>query len=551
MRLEATTRLSPEGRAAIAYRDRAWSGETLTELLDHRAVSQARETAVMDGETMLTWSDVRRWSKQLAESLRDLGIQKGDAVILQLPNWWEHVVIYYALHMVGAVVVQVGVDWRSREVQFALSVGNPKLAFIPSSFRDFQFPAMYRALERGRRITLVTTRGVAPNDCLAFGRLLHPDPQRPLLEAVSQKLGPDEISRVVFTSGTTGAPKAILHTTNTTRFSSRTIANTYRVAATDVALSYLPLSTNAGAVWSLYLPLETGMAVALLDRFSADRAIQTMAGNAVTLFCGSPTALLAICNSDQLDRSRLSRLRLVISSGSSCPPDSISLIRSSLGASFVEVYGMNEIGWATTTNPVDEPEMVDGTVGRPYEGVEAGIVGAEGTFEEPGVPGELVLRSPGMSVGYFDNPELTASTWDEEGWLRTGDYAVMNDAGNITLLSRKKDLIIRGGANVSPREVEEAILTLSAVKEVTVVGIPHDTQGEEVCACVILQSGQMLTLEDLRQHLIPRIAYYKVPTRLEFIESFPVTSVGKVRRNLLRDQILSGASDGKPKSGGG
>jgi fatty-acyl-CoA synthase len=191
---------------------------------------------------------------------------------------------------------------------------------------------------------------------------------------------------------------------------------------------------------------------------------------------------------------------------------------------------------------------VDGTVGRPYAGVEAEIR-EEGTSVDPGAPGELVLRSPGMSVGYYNNPELTASTWDEDGWLRTGDYAVKDVAGNITLLSRKKDLIIRGGANVSPREVEEAILSISAVKEVIVIGIPDTTYGEEVCACVILGSGQTLTLEDLRQYLMPRIAYFKIPTRLEFVDSFPVTSMGKVRKNLVREQILGGPADDRLNPG--
>jgi fatty-acyl-CoA synthase len=349
----------------------------------------------------------------------------------------------------------------------------------------------------------------------------------------------------VFTSGTTNRPKAILHTTNTTRFSSRIIAQTYGITSSDVALSYLPLTTNAGAVWSLYLPLETGLRTALLDRFSAERALSVVEREQVTLFCGSPTALIAMSEKRDASRPGPGRLRLLISSGSSCPPQAIPEIRRRLKASFIEVYGMNELGWATTTTVDDDPATVDGTIGRPYPYVEAKVIGDDGSAVPSGSMGELMLRSPGRSLGYHSNAELTAATWSPDGWLYTGDNATVDDAGNIALVSRKKDMIIRGGANVSPREVEEATLEHPAVDDVAVVGIPDDVYGESVSVCVVLKPGHSLELEELREFLMPRIAFYKIPSRLEVINSMPFTSSGKVRRNVLRDHLLGATSQGQ------
>jgi acyl-CoA synthetase (AMP-forming)/AMP-acid ligase II len=536
-----------EERILRSYDEGAWTDGIVGDLLRHRTEISPDAVAVIDGERWITWGELADLSGRLATGLRGLGVARGDAVILQLPNWWEHVVSYLAIHLVGGVAVQVGVDWRSREVDFALGISSSRIAIVPRTFRGFDFLEMYRELARSPDLQLIGVRGQASGGCVDLADVLAPDSSvvshGTARDLEGAQLAPDEISRVVFTSGTTGSPKAILHTTNTTRFSSRTIASAYMVGPNDVALSYLPLSTNAGTVWSLYLPLETGMSVALLDRFSADRALSLMEDAQTTLYCGSPTSLRAMVEAPGFADRRLDAMRLLISSGATCPPDLIAHVRRRFRAPFVEVYGMNEIGWATSTQADDDPNIVDGTVGRPYGGVKARVVNDDGVEVPAGAPGELLLLSPGMCVGYHANPELAAATWDDQGWLRTGDYVSMDDQGNVTLVSRKKDLIIRGGANVSPREVEEAIADHPKVEDVIVVGVADELYGERVCACVIPRGRAKITLEELQAYLSPRIAFYKIPTQLVLFEEFPTTSMGKVRRNILREQILAGTDE--------
>ena len=205
---------------------------------------------------------------------------------------------------------------------------------------------------------------------------------------------------------------------------------------------------------------------------------------------------------------------------------------------FIESFGMNEFGLGTWTWPQDHPAEVDGSVGRPFQGVETKVTDDQGRQVAVDQSGELQVRHAGMCVGYRGNPEANAESWDKDGWFHTGDLATMDPKGNIRIVGRKKDIIIRGGANISPYEVEEAINPHPKVREVSVIGLPDPYYGEVVCACVIPNPEQEPTLEELKDFLKPSIAYYKLPTRLALRQEFPTNSMGKVLKRALRQQVL-------------
>ena len=519
-----------------------WSDEVLPDILEAQASHRGQTIAVVDGERRVTWSELHRLSRRMALHFQGLGLRRGDVVAIQLPNWLEFIVAYHAIGMFGGVVCQAAVDWRSREMEYALAVGPARAVTIPARYRDFDYAAMMAELRpRLPKLEYVlVARGVAPKGCVSLDALLDDPVEARSPEALLQpySLGADDVARLLFTSGTTGTPKAIMHTNNTTLQSVRAFAEVQGMRSDDVLLMFLPLSFNWGTTTGIYLPAVLGASVVLLDKFSAGAALALIEAEHVTFLPGSPTAFIALMNSPDFHRWDYSSVRLTNSGGASCLLEVIQRIRKEFGAPFIELYGMNETGNTSWTMPGDDPAEVAGTVGRPIEGTEMGMFDDQGRAVAQGESGEVVLQGPGVCVGYHENPEANASAWDEAGWFHTGDLGRFDERGRLSIVGRKKDLIIRGGVNVSPREVEEAILTYPKVLNAAVLGLPDPYYGEVVCACVIPRPGQRVQLDELVEFLRPRIAHYKLPVRLVMCEEFPMTSSGKVQKHLLQEYIL-------------
>ena len=541
------SRLTQE-RIAACQAAGYWRDEALGDLLEAQARQRPDAIAVVDGPRRVTWVELYRLSRRLALHLWEMGLRPRDVVALQLPNWVEYLVSYHAIHILGAIVCQPGADWRAQEMEYALSMGPARAAIIPAEFRSFDFPAMVAEL-RSRAPQLehvLVARGTAPEGCISLDALLSDPIEDRHDEEILRRCRPgaNEVSRLVFTSGTTGLPKAIMHTNNTTRFSSRVAVETFGLNPSDVFLVHVPMSANFGALLGIYMSIEAGATVVLMDRFSPEMALELMERERVTYLPGTPTAFIAIMNSPDIGRRDLSSIKLTMSAGASCPVEVVREIRDRFREMFIEAFGMNEFGIAIWTWPEDDPAEVEGSVGRPFQGVEAKVVDDQGRVEAVHQSGELLVSHAGMCVGYHGNPEANAEAWDADGWFHTGDLAAMDSKENIRIVGRQKDIIIRGGANISPYEVEEAITPYPKVREVSVVGLPDPYYGEVVCACVIPKPGEEPTLEELKDFLKPRIAYYKLPTRLALCREFPMNSMGKVLKRALRQQVLESPTAG-------
>ena len=525
-----------------------WHDEVVTDLLAKHAKDQPDAIAIVDGEHRLSWSRFYQLSQRFALHLREFGVKPGDFVALQMPNWMEYLVCYHGIRLSGGIVVQVGADWRSTEMAYGFSIGPAKVAIVPREFLDFDYPATIKNLRSNlpELEHVLVARGEAPDGTISLDqKLADPIEERiPVDTLRACRSNPDQIIRIVFTSGTTGLPKAIMHTDNTLAHSGRVTRADFKHDANDVILMFVPFSTNYGAIMGLQLPMASGASMVLMDRFSASGALDLIGRECVTYVPATPTHFIALSNSSAIESARLETLRLLLSAGASFPVQSIKELRQKFKTTFIDSFGMNEFGMGFWCMPDDDPDEVDGSIGRTIAGVEARVVDADGNIVPNGQTGELVIKSAGMCAGYFNQPEANALAWDEDGWFRSGDLATMDDKGYFRVVGRSKDVIIRGGANVSPREIEEILTREPRIREVAVIGLPDAYYGEIVCACVIAKPGELPTAEEIQAYLKPHIASYKLPSRVVILDEFPLNSMGKVRKDVLQERIIQSTDIG-------
>jgi len=534
-------------RIKQCHDDGYWRDELVGDLLARHAGERPDDIAIIDGEHRISWSQFHRLSLRFALHLRALGIEPGDAVALQMPNWFEYLLCYHGIRFAGGVVVQVGSDWRSTEMAYGFGIGPARAAIIPKDFYGYDYPSAVRDLLPGLPDLnhVIVARGAAPDGSLSLHELLaDPIEDRVPVETLRAcRPGPDQVIRIVFTSGTTGLPKAIMHTDNTLGHSGRRVIADFKHDANDVVLMFVPFSTNFGAIMGLQLPMAAGAAMVLMERFSATIALDLIGRENVTYIAGTPTMFMAISNSPAAASARLDSVRLLLSAGDSFPVQAIKELRERFQTTIIDSYGMNEFGMGLWCMPGDDPDEVDGSIGRAIGGVDVRVVDEDGRPVPVGETGEMVIKSAGMCAGYFNQPEANAAAWDADGWFHSGDLATIDDKGYFRVVGRSKDVIIRGGANVSPREIEEILIREPRIREVSVIGLPDDHYGEVVCACIIPKPGENPVEDEIRAYLEPLIASYKLPSRIVSLEKFPLNAMGKVRKDVLKEWVLRPTDD--------
>ncbi len=526
-------------RVEQAYQAGFWHHERVTDQLLRHANERPEAVAIVDGEYRLSWGDLAQRIACVRTHLRDLGLTHGDVVALQLPNWHEYTIAFHALQQLGCVVLQLGADWKEPEMEQGLDSAPAKAIVSPAAFAGYETARAASSLMEASSTLehVIVVRGEAPTGCHSLDEWLSVGTGSSAYDW-TQPAAPDEVVRLVFTSGTTGRPKPIMHTHNTTIHSSRTLAAAFKLSSDDVLFSYVPLSTNYGAIMGLFLHALTGATLVYMDKFSASGTLELVERENITFLPGTPTAFMALTNSPALSRFDTASLKVMISAGSSFPVQAIRALRAAIPSPFIESYGMNEFGMGFWCSLDDDEEAVIGSIGRPIPGLEARVVDTNKSDVAAGETGELIIQSAGLCAGYHGRPEANAESWDNDGWFYTGDLASVNaTTGAYHIVGRSKEVIIRGGANVSPREVEEALVTDPRVREAAVIGLPDDYYGETVCACVIANDSESVTDAQLIEYLRERLAGYKVPTRVEFVDAFPLNAMGKVQKRVLVERF--------------
>ena len=503
-----------------------------------------------------SWSELDRRADAFAAGLLGLGLTPGDRIGMWSLNTAEWVLVQLAAAKAGLIFVTVNPAYRVTELEYALpQVGCAALVLGPP-FKTSDYLAMLRELapeldaaEPGR---LAAARLPDLRTVIAFG---FDAPGTVPFEAVPDHAAPADAARVAalseavcaaddaniqFTSGTTGTPKGVTLTHRNILNNGFFIGAAMRYTAEDRVCIPVPLYHCFGMVIGVLACLTHGACMVLPGRgFDPLQTLRTAAGERCTSLYGVPTMFLAELDHPEFDRFDLSSLRTGVMAGSPCPIAVMRRVVERMHLTGLTIcYGMTETSPVSFQSAIDDPlERRVSTVGRIHPHLEVKIVDPEGRIVPRGEPGELLTRGYAVMRGYWGEPERTAAVLDGEGWMHTGDRATIDAEGFCNIVGRIKDLIIRGGENVSPREVEDYLYRHPDVQDVAVFGVADPRYGEEVCAWVKLRPGAELTPEALRQFCIGRIAHQKVPRYVELVDAFPMTVTGKVQKFVMREAM--------------
>ncbi len=516
-----------------------WRPSTLVDELDRAASESTTKIAVIDHRGSFDYADYRARARRLAAHFVRLGLTSDDVVAVQLPNWSEFPIVIAAATIAGVPFCQLHSDFRNRELEFMLGFIDATTLVLPAEFRGFDYLAMLEAL-RPRvprlRHVLVVAHDV-PEQYVDLRRILA-EPSTPD-DGVLAPRRPhgNDLMRAAFTSGTTGDPKVVLHLHNTTNPAIRFLNRGQEVTSDSVFLLFLPIGLNWG-FFNVMQSLFAGCTLVLQDVFNAKRALALIEQHRVTHFCCAPAHLVAMLAVPEFDRFDLSSLQHIMTGGASCPIEVIRAVQARMPGHLLEMYGMLECGTQAHTTIADDPESVCGTVGRPVPEMGIRVVDERGVECPPDGVGEVLTYGPSLTVGYYRNPDANARSFTSDGWFHTGDLGTLDSRGLLRIVGRKKEMIIRGGANIYPREIEEILYEHPSVLDAAVVGIPDDRLGERVCACLVAKPGQTLSAEEVLGFLNGRIARYKVPEFIEIIGSLPRTPTGKVQKLPLREMMV-------------
>lgn len=484
----------------------------------------------------IDWRQFGDLVARCAAGLEDLGVGPGDIVAVQLPNWWEFVVVSLAANRIGAVVNPLMPIFREREMAYMLGFAEAKVLVVPKLFRGFDHAAMARMLQRElpalRHVIAVDEDGES-----GFERRLLSGSRR--VEATRPpRLAPDATAVVMFTSGTTGSPKGVMHTHNTMLACNRSLAGRFGLDGSDVLLACSPLGHMTGYAAVMLLGISLGATVVLQDVWEAKRGVTIMADEGVTFTAASTPFLSDICEAVAAGAPRPAQLRSFLCGGAPIPPVLIERALRELDVKVCSLWGMTESLSSTLTEPERVAEKSATTDGRTLEGVDVKVVDFDGKSLPAGETGRLLVRGAQMFTGYYKRSDI--ETFDAEGWFDTGDLAYADDEGYIRINGRTKDVLIRGGENVPVFEIEALLYKHPAVAAAALVGYPDARLGERGCAFVVLRPGASLTLEALQAYMIEcKVAKQYWPERVEVVAELPRTASGKIQKFKLREQAAA------------
>lgn len=470
-----------------------------------------------------------------AGALRAMGVVRGDVVSVQLPNWWEFVVTALACGRIGAVVNPLMPIFRERELRYMLNFAQSKVLIVPQLYRGFDHAAM----AAGLRAELPSLRHIVvvdgdPENSFECCMLQCPSPVAPAPDTASAALQPDDVGVMVFTSGTTGDPKGVMHSSNTLLACLNALRGRFGLAPDDVLLCATPVGHMTGYAAIVMLAIRLGGTMVLQDVWDGARGVALMAEEGVTYTAAATPFLTDICDVVAGGMPRPQRLRSFLCGGAPIPPMLIERAARELDLAVCSLWGMTEALSGTLTEPQRAAEKSSSTDGRPLEGMEVLVADAIGRRLVTGQTGRLLVRGAQLFLGYYKRPDLAA--YDAEGWFDTGDLAYMDEEGYIRINGRTKDVLIRGGENVPVFEIESLLMLHPAVAAVAVVGYPDQRLGERACAFVVLKPGTNLDLAALQDHMArSQVAKQYWPERVRVVAELPRTPTGKIQKFRLRE----------------
>ncbi|MBW1673744.1 MAG: AMP-binding protein [Deltaproteobacteria bacterium] len=519
-------------------------GVTLGEYLERTVERFPDRRAFVLRERTVSWKELGQIVDRLALALIDLGISHGDKVAVLFPNRPEFIYATLTLAKLGVVHIPISERLREREIRFILDRTEAVGIIMVDEFWNFSFSDLLSEIKDdlpNLRHVIVSGKKKHPHETLLQDLInkdweeVYPDDYYHRVYLNEHTVEPDDLLEIVFTSGTTGDPKGVMHTHNTRCRSALGTINGTRLTYEDTYLIMVPLSHTTALVNAFYASVISGSCGLLLETWNVEEAFKEIERNRATIPIGVPTMPIMMLQHPDMNKYDLSSLRTMALAGAPLPVEVAHQIIEKMGCYMTSAYGMTETAISNITSLDDPVEIVCSTVGKPQPGMEHKVVDKKGRIVPIGQEGDACARGQNVCVGYFKDPKRTADVIDDRGWIHSGDLAKMDEHGNLIIVGRIKDVIVRGGENISPTEIEDILYTYDKIEQVAVVGIPNDRLGEGTCACIIPKKGKTFTYDEMKANFKDKVARFKIPDRIEFMDEFPTTPSGKIRKVELRE----------------
>jgi len=515
----------------------------ISDLMEQSARDYPDKEAVLDSRARLTWQEVSQRVDKIARGMLDLGFKRDDVVAIQLPNSVEYFLLFFACEKAGVIMATAQHTFRHAEMEPVLRQTRAKGIIITRKFRNFDYYEMIQELRPGlpELEHVIVLGDDVPEGAVSFNEAVNRDLEEKYPPEYFQKIRfkPYEVTRVFNTSGTTGIPKCVERPADPRIWAGKLLTERIGIVHDDVIMA----SWNLGAGVTLFVtqicsPL-TGAKLVTLEHFTPEIACRVIEEEKVSVLTLVPAQMSRMIDYPDLDKHDLSSLRVIFTGTQFLTPELGARVENTLKCPVVIVYGSGDTAAISATSFDDPPEVRLKTVGRLLEGNDIKIIDADGNLLPQGEIGEACVTGPSLVSGYFGNPDMTREKW-QSGWFCTGDAGKVDNNGNVVLFGRKRDVIVRGGQNIYPSEIEELLTQHPKVLEVAIVRMPDPVMGEKQCACVVPKRGETFDFDEMVSFLqSKKLAQYKLPERLEVMSEFPLVAAGNKFDKIKLEQDIA------------
>jgi len=523
------------------FKSGKWDKMTISHIWDRNAEQYPEKQAIEDLARVLTWKEAKTWIDRVALGLVELGIDRDEVLIVQLPNCVELHLIRVACEKAGIICLPVLINMREHEMHYILDYTSAAALVIPSEFRGFNYINMIQKIRQNlpKLKHVIISGDKTDNTALSIQDITSKvlDNRYPHNYLENRRYRPEEGSSVFLTSGTTGLPKFVEYPAACANVGKH-FARLLKITGNDVVAAIAPAARGPN-LSAYYAAPQKAAKILMLPWFGPKETLKLIEQKRVTVACLVPTQLTKMLQEAEHGDYELNSVRIWFTTGSSLPASVASRVEKEIGGITLNQYGTVDFGAMAMPLPEDDFAVRVSTVGKPRFYTSVKIVNDVGKEVAKGVAGEITGKGPYCSSGYYKDSEATKEAWNEEGWYATGDLGKFDEQGNLVIVGRKKDVIIRGGQNIIPAEIENLLTAHPKVSDVAIVAMPDLVMGEKACAYVVPKNEETLSLEEVTSFLIQKnVAKFKLPERLEVVDKFPMVSDGqKIDKKALAQDI--------------
>ncbi|MFE4240617.1 AMP-binding protein [Peribacillus butanolivorans] len=519
-----------------------WPNRTILDYLNDAIEKDPDKIAIIDKKSRFTYKELGKLVDRIALGLLNIGLGKGDVISFQLPNWNEFIILHYAVTRIGAISNPLIPIYRDREIGYMVEMAESKMIVIPDGFRGFYYPAMIERLSHKwpslEHIYVIGDE--VPNGMKSFSSLLEEPWEERMDASILDEIihDPNDVTEIIFTSGTTGSPKGVMHTHNTLCVSTNYWIDHLHLTSDDVLFMASTFAHQTGFGYGVRLPTHFGGTGVYQDVWNPNEFIEWIEKEKITFTAGATPFLQDMIQMEGIETYNLNSFRVFVALGAPIPRQLVKEAAEKVRFKILSGWGQTEDGLVTLTRLEDSAEKLTNTDGAPFPEMELKVVNFEGKICAPNEEGDLLARGPALFVGYLKRIDDTIAE-HKDGWFITGDRAIMDEEGYIRISGRNKDIIIRGGENIPVAYVENVLYEHPDISSVQVVAVPDVRLQEKACACISVRPGKSpITMESLKKFLYEKgLAKQYWPEQLEIMDDFPRTPSGKIQKFRLREMI--------------